>query len=142
MPRIDTADFCRHIYRELNTVADRLADRYRNEWMLVPYTNPSKRIRAFFDGSKRGNKAAYGWAVFVLPTDSMDELSALQPIATKSCLLPDGASVTSAELEAASNLICFLHAYFHGYDEAISTISKFPTMDHRTLQQLTLAEMV
>ena len=83
-----------------------MADRYRNEWMLVPYTIPSKRIRAFFDGSKRGNKAAYGWAVCVLPTDSLDELSALQPTATKSCLLPDGASVTSAELEAASNLIC------------------------------------
>ena len=110
--------------------------------MLVPYTIPAKRVRAFFDRSRRRDKDSFGWAVFVLPTDSVDELSALQLVATKSCLLPDGSSITSAELEAASSVISFMDAYFQGQDKATSVISKFQTMDHRIVQQLKLAEMV
>ena len=151
-PRSDTSDFCRHIFRELNTMADRLANKYRNEWMLLPYTAPAKCIRVFFDGSRRKNKAAYGWVVcaFSPPTQanvpdeaaSPDELSAWYPIASKSCLLPEGVSITSAELEAASNVISFLHAYYQGYAKAAEAIRTFPTMDYHTLHNLVLAEMV
>ena len=123
-------------------MADRLANMYRNEWMLLPYTTPALRIRAFFDGSRRNNKAAYGWVVYALPIGSSDEPSAWQPIATKSCLLPDGSSITSAELESASSVISFLHAYYQGHDKAEAIISTFPTMDHKTLQRLVLAEII
>ena len=141
-PRVDVAEFCRYIYREFNTVADRLANKYSDDWTLSPYTRPEKGVGAFCDGSRRGNQARYGWVVYALPIDSSDELCAGQLIATKSCRLPDGATITAAELEAAWSVLSFLAAYYEGYDSASAAIRKFPTIDYRTLTKLSLAELV
>ena len=141
-PRENKADFCRHIYRELNTMADKIANKYCNDSMLLPYVTPAKRTRAFFDGSKKGNKAAFGWAVFAAMVDSGDEESQWQLIAWKSSVLPDGASITAAELEAATSVISFLNAYFQGHTRALANISDFQVMDHKTIQVLSLADII
>ena len=141
-PRENTTDFCRHIYRELNTTADSLAGKYCNDSMLLPYDIPAIRTRAFFDGSRKGDKAASGWAVFATTEKSCDDEVQWQLIAWKSFVLPDGASITAAELEAATSVISFLHAYFQSHAHALANISSFPVMDHRTIQIFSLAELV
>ena len=141
-PRHDTADICRHIYRELNTEADHHANKYSNNWWLETYNAPAKCIRAFFDGSRRGNQAAYGWVVFASDLASCDCSSEWSWIATKSCVLPEGASITAAELEAASSVAAFLEAYYKGRKEAALQIQQFPFMDDQTIRKSSLAELV
>ena len=74
--------------------------------------------------------------------DSGDEESQWQLIAWKSSVLADGASITAAELEAATSVISFLNAYFQGHTTALANISDFQVMDHKTIQVLSLAEII
>ena len=106
-PRQDCADFCRHIFRELNGKADELANRHCNSWHLEAYSKPACCVRGFFDGSVKGDKAAFGWIVFASCVGD-DEMSSWEPVACKSGCLPDGATITAAELEAALSLLLFL----------------------------------
>ena len=46
-------------------------------------------------------------------------------VATKSVELLDGASITAAELEAASSLISFVQAYLVDYNTASANISNY-----------------
>ncbi len=63
-------------------------------------------------------------------------------IASKSRVLPDGASITATELEGASDLIRFLHAYYQGYDKAAESISNTSLLDYDAVHILSLAELV
>ena len=65
-PRLDSCDFCRHIFRELNRDADALATKHCNSWSLEVYATPSSRLRGLVDGSVQGHKAACGWVVLAL----------------------------------------------------------------------------
>ena len=63
-------------------------------------------------------------------------------IASKSGTLPDGASITAAELEGASSVVAFLRAYFHNYESACAEIAKYPHMYYGAIQILSLVDMV
>ncbi len=54
----------------------------------------------------------------------------------------DGASIIAAELEGASSVVRFLRAYFQGHATAEQEIAQFSIMDYRTIQALSLSEMV
>ena len=110
--------------------------------MIVPYDVPAKRIRAFFDGSKTNHGAAFGWAVYSLNPSLPDDPENWQLLATKSGVLPDHASITAAELEGASSVISFLHAYYQGYVKASANIAARATMNYRDVQAPLLAELV
>jgi len=140
-PRQDTADFCRHVFRELNGRADELANRHANTWYLDPYTTPATRIRAFFDGSVRANKAAFGWIVFTCP-DGDQNMEQWRTVASKSGSLPDGATITAAELEGALSLVSFLHSYYDSYDRAFANICTYSSMPYNTIRSLLLADLV
>ena len=140
-PRQDSADFCRHVFRELNGQADELANRHCNTWHLDPYTAPATCIRAFFDGSVRSNKAAFGWIVLACP-DGDHDMEQWSTIASKSGSLPDGATITAAELEGSLSLVSFLHAYYQSYEKARSNICEYPLMPHNTIRSLLLADLV
>ena len=140
-PRTDSADFFRHIYRELNTEADALANKYADSWSLEYYEAPAKHIRAFFDGSRRPSKAAFGWIVYASSANG-DEISDWKPLATRSCVLPQQATITAAELEACSSLVSFLRAYYLGYTQALQTIQTQSLLDYRAVHILSLANMV
>jgi len=140
-PRTDSDDFFRHIYRELNTEADRLANLYEDTWTLEYYGEPARRIRAFFDGSKRPSKSAFGWIVYVCDGGN-DEISDWKTLATRSVVLPKQATITAAELEACSSLVSFLRAYFIGYAQALEAIQTRSFMDYRAVHILSLANMV
>ena len=140
-PRQDSADFCRHVFRELNGQADALANRHCNTWQLDVYDKPATCIRAFFDGSVRRGKSAFAWIVLACPSGDAD-MQLWKAVASKSGSLPDGATITAAELEGSLSLLSFLHSYYQSYHKALADISAFPSMDYVTIRSLTLADLV
>jgi len=141
-PRVDSVDFCRHIYRELNVEADRIANMHSNSWSLVHYDAPATRVRAFFDGSKRSQQTAFGWIVYCCDGAERDETSEWKPVATRSVVLPKEATITAAELEACSSVVSFLRAYFLGYTQALAEIQTQRLLDYNAVRILSLASMV
>ena len=99
-------------------------------------------MRAFFDGSVKGAKAAYGWVVFTCDNIAEDSPEHWTRVAWKSNVLPDGATITVADLEAASSVITFLRAYYHGYQKALLDITAKSHMDYSMIRTLTLAELL
>jgi len=140
-PRQDTSDFCRHVFRELNTKADELANRHCNTWSIEPYSAPAACVRAFFDGSVKGDKAAFGWIVLECQTGD-GNMGLWRAIASKSSCLPDGATITAAELEGSLSLVSFLLSYYQGYDKALSNICTFSPMRYDIINALMLADLV
>ena len=129
------------MFRELNSEADELANRHGNTWHLEAYSNPAVYVRGFFDGSVKGEKAAFGW--IVLASFAGDEdMSLWRPIAYKSGCLPDLATITAAELEAALSLVSFLHSYYQSYDKASHNISTYAPMNYDIIRSLALADLV
>ena len=140
-PLRNSSDFCRHVFCELNRDADAIANRHSNTWHLEEYTQPGICMRGFFDGSVRGKKAAFGWILFA-SSDGDDDMTRWSAVAHKSGCLPDGASITAAELEASCSLLSFLHAYYQSYAKALVNICTFPSMDYNIIQSLVLADLV
>jgi len=140
-PRQDSADFCRHVFRELNGQADALANRHCNTWHLDVYDKPATCIRAFFDGSVRRGKSAFGWIVLACPSGDAD-MELWRTVASKSGSLPDGATITAAELEGSLSLLSFLHSYYQSYHKSRADISALPSMDYVTVRSPTLADLV
>jgi hypothetical protein len=140
-PVHDSADFCRHVFRELNGVADELAGRHRNTWHLDEYAKPASCVRGFFDGSVKGKKAAFGWIVLECSSGD-DDMTRWKAIASQSGCLPDGATITAAELEASLSLVSFLHGYYQSYAKALNNISTYSPMKYDVIQSLVLADLV
>ena len=141
-PREATADFGRHIFRELNTDADALAGRHEDSAWLQNYARPAKFVRAFFDGSCKGTSTAYGWKVFATNDVASDSLGDWHPVATRCGVLPGHASVTAAELEGAASLVGFLEAYYQGHSVAERALRKKYYVDHTAIHVLQLADLV
>ena len=62
-------------------------------------------------------------------------------VATKSILLPEEATITAAELEAASSMVSFLTKYYQGYDQALEAIQQTTILDYRAVRVLKLADL-
>eukprot|EP00973_Karenia_brevis_P073289 10182356-Karenia_brevis.AAC.1 len=107
-PREPHCDWLRHVYRELNTVADNLATQALRTRTSKIWTAPSRshprRLRAWFDGGSRDNETAAGWVVQGSWTESCIDRTAWQMLATGSIYLGPGTS-TKAELTAGSQAI-------------------------------------
>ena len=140
-PLHDGADFCRHVFRELNGAADEQAGRHHNAWHLEEYAHPANCVRGFFDGSVKGKKAAFGWVVMECASGD-DDMTRWKTIASKSGCLPDGATITAAELEGSLSLVSFLQGYFHSYAKALNNISTYLPMSYHVIRSLVLADLV
>ena len=110
-------------------------------WHLETFSNPASCVRGFFDGSVKGDKAAFGWIVLASCAGDED-MSLWKPIAYKSGCLPDGATITAAELEAALSLVSFLHSYYQSYDKASHNICTYAPMNYDIIRSLALADLV
>ena len=140
-PLHNGADFCRHVFRELNGIADELAGRHKNTWHLDEYASSASCVRGFFDGSVQGEKAAFGWVVLQCPSGD-DDMTKWKAIASKSASLPNGATITAAELEGCLSLVSFLQGYFHSYARALNNISTYLPMSYDIIRSLVLADLV
>ncbi len=63
MPRTDASDIFRHIYRELNAEADRLAGSSTPS-EVFPYMDPMPYLRFQFDGSSTKDRSGCGWILY------------------------------------------------------------------------------
>ena len=142
MPRTEVADFFRHIYRELNTDADSMANRHADTWTLEPYLKPASFVRAFFDGSRHEDKTGFGWVVFTSEDPRTDDRNVWSKEATRSVAISAEATITAAELEAASSLVRFLAAYYEGYEAALKEIQRHRSLDYAAVRISKLANMV
>ena len=68
-----------------------------------------------------------GLSIHYLP--SLPERDAWEVVAKKSCFLQRGTSISSVELEGASNVLSFLCADSEGYDQASIVIITFTAMN-------------
>ena len=66
----------------------------------------------------------------------------MEPITSKSWVLPNGASITAAELEGAAGLLAFLRGYYNGYEDAKEAMEKKPMIQYNAIQTLVLANLV
>ena len=89
----------------------------------------------------QGKRAAFGWIVLESRSGDSD-MTSWQTVAHKSGCLPDGATITAAELEGSSSLVSFLHAYYQSYQKALDNISTYASMNYDIIQSLALADLV
>ena len=131
-----------YIYRELNTDADSLANRHADTWRLEPFAKPASFGRAFFDGSRHDDKTGFGWVVFTSEDPTTDSRDIWSNVATRSVAISPEATITAAELEAASSLVSFFVAYYEGYSAALKEIQRHRSLDYAAVRILKLAHMV
>ena len=123
LPRRDSGDWFRHVFRELNTRADEAA--------RVAYTHNKphstisdfpiqtcQRIRAAFDGGRQQDIASIGW-VLEASTCSDDSVP-WRRIATAGVPFGDR-TVPEAELAAACEVVMAIAAFLSGAIEIDST---------------------
>ena len=63
-------------------------------------------------------------------------------LATKSGVLPDGATITAPELEGVLSLTSFLSVYYRSYNAAFANISQHTCMDYAAVRTFVLADLV
>ena len=103
VPRIASSDWWRHIYRELNTKADALANRAMDRrestasaCLMMP--SKPKRLCAWFDGGVRDSSlSSCGWLLEASWSEP-SEASSWTVVAYASLLLPSGTTTVDAEL--------------------------------------------
>eukprot|EP00973_Karenia_brevis_P065951 9167666-Karenia_brevis.AAC.1 len=109
-PPNPTADFHRHVFRELNKQADKLAaeahDLGNDLWCLSPVPT-FKCLRGFFDGSLREGRTAGGWILYASEEADVNDSSQWFVLAKHRFTLGVDSS-TAAELAAASDLHDFV----------------------------------
>ena len=71
-----------------------------------------------------------------------DEGSHWKRVASKSGVLPEGSSITAAEVEGMRSLVRFLKACHEHHTTALEAVNSFWTMDFRNIDTLTLANMI
>ena len=80
--------------------------------------------------------------VFTCDNVTDNSLEPWKRVAWKSQVLPEGATITAAELEAAASVIAFLQAYDHAYQKALVEITAKSHMDYSVIRTLTLADLL
>ena len=108
-PRRAHLPWFRHVFRELNTLADDMASQALTSglvqrWMHPQPRQPWRRIRAYFDGGRRRERASLGWWLQA----SLDPVHISIPdwttVAYVGIPLGGDFSVPDAELAAASEI--------------------------------------
>ena len=141
-PRADTADWARHIYGELNTEADSLANKHCNEYLLSNMSSAFTCYRLFFDGSVNQNGAGGGWILYGAVGGHGAEPQEWTVIASCSFEIPQDATVTICELEACVFAVVFMRALTQGVNEAHECMQSWQPLHINNVRILKLAHML
>ena len=104
--RTPDADWYRHVYRELNTEADALANKAMDQQCSSEWARPRSllrpyHLRGWFDGGKRNDElSSCGWLLQANFDECVDECR-WSTVETASLLLPPGTTVIDCELTGA-----------------------------------------
>ena len=142
LPRHCSAEWARHVYRELNAEADELANRHYFKYQQYCSVDGFRYFRIYFDGSVSDGGAGGGWVLYGsrhLTTDAPEDWS---KIADLSFGLRVGATVTAAELEACVWAIAYLGDALQDPAAANFNPELWQPMDTSRLPILSLAGML
>ena len=142
-PREFSADWGRHIYRELNGYADVLANRHCYTSWFSDVRQRFERYRLFFDGSVTKTAAGCGWALYGAGCSAVEVETEWTLIVELSCPMPAHATITVCELEACVWGVAFAAALFEGREAAAEVLSTWKPLDlkcHRVLKLALLVE--
>ena len=98
--------------------------------------------RVFFDGSCASNGSGGGWILYGSNNAQADTEDEWTRVASLSFCLQAGATVTSAELEAALWGVAYVRARLSSPVEATNNLKNWKTLDTSRLRILCLAELV
>ena len=112
-PRMPWEDWCRHVYRERNVVADELANRAMDDmqstvWHSLIQFPGMRHLCVHFDGGKRDDAASFGWHLQGSYDTDANGVPVWNTLAWGSVLLHASASSLDAEfagLTAAINAV-------------------------------------
>ena len=130
VPRVPSADWARHVYRELNQEADALAnkamdERHSSDWMRESWLLRPRRLRGYFDGGRRDAfVSSCGCLVQASYTDEPTQ-SSWHIVAWGCVLLGAGTTTVEAELSGAERL-----------SQTICSIVATVSAQHRSMQQI------
>eukprot|EP00973_Karenia_brevis_P025725 3548920-Karenia_brevis.AAC.1 len=139
-PRTESAELFRHVFRELNVDADKLAGQDHEDAMIQAHSWPAPYLRLQFDGSSTASKSACGWVLYGSHSVKDDSEQEWTKLAWHSFRLPARVSSTAAELEALVAAVSFLHAYAQGVETAWSMLQNWQPVDFSKASDLRLAE--
>ncbi|CAK0832361.1 unnamed protein product [Prorocentrum cordatum] len=108
LPRHCSAEWARHVYRELNAGANELANRHCFKYQQYCSVDGFRYFRIYFDGSVSDGGVGGGWVLYGsrhLTTDAPEDWS---KIADLSFGLRGGAAVAATELEPCVWVIVYL----------------------------------
>ena len=141
-PRMDSAEIFRHVYRELNTEADKLAGRADATWHMEHYTSPYPLLRLHFDGSSTHTAAGCGWILYGAHHVADDEEKEWICIAWHAFKLPNKVFCTAAGLEALAAGVHFVVAYLRNANEAQKCLQTLRPQDFSKSNELVLHDVM
>ena len=141
-PRTDTADWGRHIYRELNTEADILANRHEDSRHMETNLQDFKCYRLFFDGSVTKTKAGGGWVLYGATQVAQDSQEEWNRIAAVSFPMPPNSTITACELEACLWGVSFIASLFVSESQAAVNLQTWQAQHIKGIRTLMLANMI
>ena len=141
-PRLDDADWSRHVFRELNQEADAQATRHAHSYTEHSCERGSLHFRFFFDGSCSSTGSGGGWVFYGTAGAKTDAPEEWVRIAELSFPLQKGATVTAAELEACLSRLAYFKAWIRGPVEAARHVKTWTPLDTSRLKLLELSGLI
>lgn len=128
-PRTDLSDWGRHIFRELNTEADKLAGRHRYHFQEHSNDTSMLAYRLFFDGSRTSTGTGGGWVLYGSRDGSRDASCDWERLADLSFQMDASATVTACELEAALFGMDNVHARFTNFSNSARAMGEWTPLN-------------
>jgi ribonuclease HI len=141
-PRLDDAEWSRHIFRELNQEADAQATRHVDSYTAHCHEKGLRHFRICFDGSCSSSGSGGGWVLYGTPGAKMDAPEEWSRISELSFPLQKGATVTAAELEACLSSLAYLKAWMQGPIEAARHVQTWRPLDTSRFKLLELSGLI
>ena len=141
-PRHRTADWARHIFRELNGYADVLANRHSYTSWFNGAPPEHSRFRLFFDGSVTNVAAGGGWALYGTNSAAYDVEDEWYLIAELSFPMPRHSTITVCELEACVWGVAFFTALLESVDAALDCLAQWTPLNTRAHLVLQFAQLI
>ena len=141
-PRCDSADFGRHIYRELNGEADHLANKY---CYTVDFHIPAPKYtyyRLLFDGSVSKSGCGGGWVLKGSHRVDKDMPEEWSNVARVSFPMPRHSTITTCELEACVWGVAFTMLLIRNADAASDNLKQWAPWHIPNIRTLKLAKLV
>jgi ribonuclease HI len=141
-PRLDDAEWSRHVFRELNKDADALATSHVDSYTEHCHDTEFLHFRIFFDGSCSSSGSGGGWVLYGTPGAKTDAPEEWLRISELSFPLQKGATVTAAEFEACLSSLAYFRAWMQGPSATKRHVQTWKPLDTSRFGLLELSGLI